>query len=413
MAYYPAPISAKLSPEIELLLCCAQTSIASERAQRVQDLLEEDLDWRYLVHTASRHGVMPLLYHSLSTLCPDAVPQAVFAQLRVHFLVNADHNQLLTQELLMLLHMLESHGIPAIPYKGPTLAVAVYGSLALRSFGDLDLLVHTQDFARATQLLLAHGFRRRRDFSWESSFVHDQRMVMVDLHRGLTPPQFPFPLNFTRLWQRRQAVCIASRMVPTLAPEDLLIVLCVQVAKDTWQNLSKSHERRNDMLIKICDIAELLGAHTDMDWGRVLTDTRRLGGQRILLFGLRLAHELLGTALPKDVLQWMQGHPSVGVLSAHVCTQFFHTTNESAVTPLNPARFYWAIRERVRERVRSKAFRYLHYGVSLFVPSEQDRALLPLPGCLAGLYYLMRPLRIVRDYGRRLLREWQKCAPGF
>jgi hypothetical protein len=313
----------------------------------------------------------------------------------------------------MLLHVLESHGIPAIPYKGPTLAVAVYGSLALRSFGDLDLLVHTQDFTHATQLLLAQGFRRRRDFAWESSFVHDQRMVMVDLHRGLTPPQFPFPLNFERLWQRRQAVCIASRMVPTFAPEDLLIVLCVQVAKDTWQNLSKSPQRRNDMLLKICDIAELLGAHTDMDWGRVLTDTRRLGGQRILLFGLRLAHELLGTALPKDVLQWMQRHPSVGGLTAHVCMQFFHTTRDSAVTPLTPAGFYWAIRERVRERVRSKVFRYLHYGVSLFVPSEKDRALLPLPGCFAGLYYLIRPLRVVRDYGRRLLREWQKCASGF
>src|SRR5215475_4413533 len=129
MADNPAPTTAKLRPEVELLICCAQTSIASERALRIQDLLEQDLDWSYLVHTASRHGVMPLLYHSLRTVCPDAVPQAVFAQLRVHFLVNADHNQLLTQELLMILHVLESHGIPAIPYKGPTLAVAVYGSI--------------------------------------------------------------------------------------------------------------------------------------------------------------------------------------------------------------------------------------------------------------------------------------------
>ena len=32
-------------------------------------------------------------------------------------------------------------GIAAIPYKGPVLAAAVYGNLALRTFSDLDILV--------------------------------------------------------------------------------------------------------------------------------------------------------------------------------------------------------------------------------------------------------------------------------
>ena len=215
MAHNLAPTAGNLRPEVELLFCCAQTSIASERAQRIKDLLEEDLDWLYLVHLASRHGVMPLMYHSLMTLCPDAVPQAVFAQLRVHFLVNADHNQLLTQELLMLLHVLESHGIPAIPYKGPTLAATLYGNLTLRQFCDLDLLVHTRDFTCTTHLLLAQGFRHHRAFEWETSFVHDQRLVMVDLHRGLTPHRFPFRLDFKRLWQHRQPVDIAGTWIST------------------------------------------------------------------------------------------------------------------------------------------------------------------------------------------------------
>src|SRR5262245_10217965 len=126
MAHNLTPAVANRRPEIELLLCCAQTCVDSERAQRIKNLLQEHLDWSYLVRTACQQGVMPLMYHSLKTLCPEAVPPSMFAQLRVLFLASASHNQLLTEELLRLLHVWQSHGIPAIPFKGPTLAAAIY-----------------------------------------------------------------------------------------------------------------------------------------------------------------------------------------------------------------------------------------------------------------------------------------------
>ena len=127
------------------------------------------------------------------------------------------------------------------------------------------------------------------------------------------------------------------------------MVLCVQIAKDTWRAWPSRSAPVH--LLKICDIAELLQRHPGMDWGSVLADTRRLGGRRILWFGLRLAWELLGTALPQDVLQQMQGHPSVGVLAACIRAQFFHTADERGTTPLSPARFRWAIRERVQDKI--------------------------------------------------------------
>jgi hypothetical protein len=89
------------------------------------------------------------LYQSLNTTCPEAVPKANLAQLRNYFHANAQRNLFLTQELLKLLTLFKTNGISAIPYKGPVLAVAVYGNLALRQFGDLDILVHKRDVLRA------------------------------------------------------------------------------------------------------------------------------------------------------------------------------------------------------------------------------------------------------------------------
>jgi Uncharacterised nucleotidyltransferase len=275
----------------------------------------------------------------------------------------------------------------------------VYGDLALRQFSDLDLLVHERDFSRATHQLLAQGFRHQRTFEGESCFIHATRPVTVDLHWGLTPQQFHFPLDFARMWTHRQSVCLAGTMVPILAPEDLLLVLCVQAARDAWGDLAqpRGQERGHGRLLQICDIATLLQSHPDMDWDRVLGDARRLGGQRMLWFGLRVAHELLGTALPQAVQHQVQTHPTLGVLTAHLRAQWFPQAEEYGATPLTPARFHYLIRERWQDRV----FSYLYAVAVLFVPSDKDRAYVPLPGGLAFLYYGIRPLRVVREYGMR------------
>jgi hypothetical protein len=322
------------------------------------------------------------------------------------FHATALHNHFCTEELLTLLHLLDRHGLPVLSYKGPTLAMRVYGDLALRTFSDLDLLVHERDFPRATHLLLAQGFRLHHALNWESCFVHDTPPLTVDLHRGITPRQFHFSLDFERLWTHRQPISIAGSTVPTLAPEDLLLVLCVQAARDAWGDLHKPLERRYGRLLQICDIAALLQVHPDMDWSRVLADTRRMGGQRMLFFGLHVARELLGTALPEAMRHQRQAHPVIDVLAVHVRAQWLQETGEIAAMSLTPARVYGALRERWRDRL----FPYLYTGALLFKPSDKDRMFLPLPGRLAFLYYVIHPLRVVRDYGLRhsfqLLKRW-------
>src|SRR2546421_12805708 len=85
--------------EIALLLCCARTHINEQAAERIRHLLHQSIDWTYLIQTASKHQVVPLLYRSLSNTCSDDVPKPILAQLRTHFHANALRNLLLTAEL--------------------------------------------------------------------------------------------------------------------------------------------------------------------------------------------------------------------------------------------------------------------------------------------------------------------------
>ena len=146
---------------------------------------------------------MPMLYRHLNALAPAAVPKAVFVEIWGRHESKSLRNQAMANELLNILQLLDANGIPAIAYKGPALAAAVYGDVALRDFGDLDILLRRQDVLPAKTLLQARGYVSQYDLkpAVEAAFLrssmqyhlvvlHGASDVMVELH-WKTDPDFP------------------------------------------------------------------------------------------------------------------------------------------------------------------------------------------------------------------------------
>jgi hypothetical protein len=394
-------------PEVELLLCCARTHIEPKTAARIRTLLEQDIDWAYLIQTAGSHGVIPLLYQSLSTTSPEAVPKAILSQLRNYFHTNAQRNLFMTGELLKLLNLFEQHEIRVIPFKGPVLAASAYGNLALRQFGDLDILVHEQDMWKAKDLLISQGYQQPRyltdvqeeDYllfeSCDYSFVHNDKRVVVELHWKFTSRRFPFNLDIERLWERLEPVSLAGTAVLNLSPEDLLLYLSVHGCKHLWQRL-----------LWLCDIAELLRVHPELEWKRVMEQARMLGSERMLLLSLLLAHQLLGILLPEEILQRMQAAPVVNSLAAQVQEKLLRKVDDSLLCVPHPLQI--RMRERLQEKV-PQCFFFLRFALGFAItPNEHDRALLRLPASLSFLYYLVRPLRLAGKYGLSPLRRFME-----
>src|SRR5579872_1409949 len=121
-------------PEVELILCALRAVIDDETSRRVHTLLQEPLDWDYLLRTALKHSVTALVFHSLSQVNPDAVPAEIAKATGIFMNRQRDFNLLLTEELAHILALLDARGIAAIPFKGPLLSALVYGDLGLRSF---------------------------------------------------------------------------------------------------------------------------------------------------------------------------------------------------------------------------------------------------------------------------------------
>jgi len=163
-----------LRPESELLVWCARTAMTDAFRERIRQRVQEPLDWAAVLDLAWYHGVGPLLYQNLSTLCSDLVPAESLTQLRQRTQAGALLNRLLTQELVVLCEAFAAHGVPVIPIKGATLAASAYGDLTLRDFSDLDLLIPERSIAEAQTILLAQGYERKNPSTEPAEADHEE-----------------------------------------------------------------------------------------------------------------------------------------------------------------------------------------------------------------------------------------------
>jgi hypothetical protein len=383
-----API-AGLRREAQLLLCCARTTLDDDARRDALSVASDDLDWEYFLRLVTRHRVVPLVHRSLEHAGFDFVPAktaSILAQQHEHV---ARRNLFLTGRLVELLKLLANHDLRAIAYKGPAIAAVAYGTIDLRQFWDLDVIVDPRDYRRARDLLVSRGgYRLRENWGWECSLIDRSGIVFVDLHRHIAPDVWPGSLWFDRLWKRRERTASAGG-IHTLSAEDMLVVLTIQLRKDA----------KELKLSKVCDIAELLRVRPTLDWDAVSAAAKRLGCQRALSFALTAARELLDAPVNAPVAG--VGGEQMKPLVEYVCHRLFADAPTRASPPMSHAAFHFRIRERWRDRLYSW---YSRPRVRIFVrhfrPSAKDRSMITLPARLSFLYYLVRPIRVGRDYAR-------------
>ena len=237
----------RVSPEFEVLLQCGRAGSPAERAERVEALVRNGLDWGRLLRLGEWHRMLPLLFWNLHRGPRGALPDGMMTVLHRFFVENAAAMLRLSGDLRGILSLFASRGVAVMAYKGPALAVQLYGNVALRHAGDLDLVVRPDEVLPARDLLLRLGYRSRHSpsparlaFMLKSRYgeIFDRAAGQtVELRWGFTNGDVPFPINVGELLRRQRQVGLGGGTVGTLDDFDLLLVLCVHGAKHYWNRL--------------------------------------------------------------------------------------------------------------------------------------------------------------------------------
>lgn len=371
----------RLPLETALVLAAASVNYVDLLPQWAATISNGNIRWENLLTTAERQGVQPLLWRFLEQFGAAVVPTPVLAELRAAVQINTLRNLKLTGELAAILELFTAHGIGAIPFKGPTLALLAQGDLAWREIGDLDILVARDNLPQAGALLAGIGYEpefplaqtRNQTFlnvSNTLNFRQRQRGVVVDLHWELSPALFPFEVRLDKL----QPVAPAGKQMVTLTTETLLLYLCSHGARHCWASLGW-----------IADTAWLLQRHPQLDWDEVCRLARATKSQRMLWLGLVLADDLLNAVVPPEIARLMRADTTAQRLAAQV-SAWLLLPQKTARDVLARDWFYCQLQEHLSEKAR--------YLLRLaIIPNVADWLFLPLPPVLAFLYPVVRPIR--------------------
>lgn len=377
----------------QFLVDCLRAYLAREAAPLSTSL--DETDGEALLELAAFHRVAPLLHKSLREAAPQNMPPNLEAYVRSA----SSRGLLLTSELLRLLKRWEAAGVQAIPFKGPALAASLYGDPALRHFDDLDVLVRPQDFTAAKQVVFALGYQPKERHKFHESFVlaRGNSEIVVELHWNIMDEDFPMRLDIDGIWKRRAAFALGGAKTTTLAPEDLLLFLCVHGSRHLWLRLQW-----------LCDVAQLLKRNPALDWAQVMERAKIARGQRMLYLGIFLANDLLGAPLPPGIEQTVHHDLHTAELARQVKWRLFEGPLQ-LFKPWKSMNFKVQLIDRARDRF---GYSPRYWLKSLTTPTRDDRSSVSLPKPLSPLYYLIRPVRLAIKYGRRVASGFYNQRKG-
>jgi len=350
---------------------------------RIQALLQSSLDWNLILDLADRHGVEPLLYQALSDF-KELIPAEHFNPLAPKYQTNIHKSLILSRELIRIVDGLSAAGIDVMPYKGLALAEAVYGDIALRQSGDIDLLVRVADLTRICEALAKLGFTKQLQWSpaeersylksgYEFVFDGAAGRNLLEIQWAIQPKFYSVDFDIEGLFRRSMIVPVAGRPMKTPSLEDLFVLLSVHAAKHRWGRL-----------IWLCDLARIVEI-PELDWTQIGMTAKNLGIHRILRVTLLLVNRLFDMPIPPSAHTNLEQDEAAAQITKEIETCIKEDRGLD-VESLAYFRLMLRLRERWQDRVR-----FVRRLVFTAGPSEWAAVHLPDP-----LFPLYRIVRITR-----------------
>jgi len=258
-------------------------------------------DWQQLERGASQQDLTLVLYQRLSGV-PELVPADVWERLRAKYLQATARNMIMLHHAATILSGLRARGLEVIVLKGLYLAEAIYPSVGLRTFDDLDLLCRRADLPAALAVMQGLGYTLstwydpadpNRDLKHLPPLLKEGAPV-VEIHWTILEEEEPFTIDVEGLWERRVPATIAGVDVSGLCAEDLVLHLALHT---TYQHRLAAGARG------LFDIAAVLKHSAgQLDWQRLLAIAQRWGAQRTAWLTFQLLQRVTGVEVPAQVL---------------------------------------------------------------------------------------------------------------
>jgi hypothetical protein len=239
------------------------------------------------------------------------LPADVQRGLQNAYYAAAGVNAVQRRETEAVLRALDDAGIETVLMKGTPLAYTVYAEPACRLKSDLDIWLPPAQLPAAIEALRPLGYAPYDKSNRPAAFISltggEQQLFGQDPGTGLVELQWPAlrgewvrrtaAVDHAAIWARRVVVSMEGRSAWAMAPEDLLIHLCL--------HLAINHGFGEPALRNLLDVHRV-AARLAPDWVAVAERAKAWRLATMLWTTLSLAGQLWGTPVPASVLAALQ-----------------------------------------------------------------------------------------------------------
>jgi hypothetical protein len=288
----------RLKTEEHMLLSMSKPAASPGDVETARRLIQSApaVDFNWIINRAMENGMAPLLYWNMKEV--QGVPEEFLQRLKKVYLYTAGRNLANEQEMLRVVRLLGSAGIEAMPLKGSIASRLFFGNHALYPATDLDLLVRPKDLKRAGKVLKDDGYLQNDAFA-ESDLLSSSYHLLyqkgkhhLELHWNLSKKYFSVPPEFW--WEEAETVAYENVQLLQPSPERYLMYTIFRAFDHCFKPLK--------FLVLISAQIEMY--RDRLDFGKLLSLSRRWRMERLTAFVLRLMHELLGTSVPGNAVHW-------------------------------------------------------------------------------------------------------------
>jgi hypothetical protein len=293
------------------------------------------------------------------------------------------HNMLLTSELINIMKLLEENDIKAIAFKGPTLAQLAYGDITLRQYVDLDILVKKEDINKVIKINLDNNYicinskwikkSKNLEYIKDITFVNSKKNVNLEIH--IKPFSF-YLLNKFDVFKGNLNVSISNNNLKTFNVNYLIVYLSIHGSRHIWERIEW-----------IVDINNLLNNKNEkIDFKEMNNIAKKLDSQISLNLAFYLCINLFNN---KDLLTKIDitNNSVVKDLAQKVIINY---KSKSEMSNYEIFLFHNSL-------FKSNASRFYHI-FQTFKINHRDLDFITLPNSLYFIYYLLKPIRILKEY---------------
>lgn len=373
-----------MKAEEDLILLLSNAGPSGATLKSAEDILRSApwgaVDYGRMMDLAVANGVAPLLYDNLKGSC--LVPDDRLALLRKAFLHTVADNVRKGREVVRITALLKARGIESIVLKGPVAAEDIFGNPGLYPSGDIDILVRPADLDKAGKILTESGYTfeegAREDMLAGTYHLTFHGHYAVEIHWTLSFRYFDIPPEFW--WENARTIEYEGMEVKVLSAERYILYAVFRLYNKAFKPLKYF----------VLPAGIINKYHNEIDWSQLFLLSERYGMRRLVIFALRMLHDLLGSCVPAEVLRTrIHGY---GLLGRLVLSGFFKKSVQTHSRML----IYTILQDSARDTLRILYSRVL--------PDKSEirlRYRLTEGSRIIYAYYMLNPfLLLLRRYKR-------------